>query len=233
MKEKVFRNVVVNFIIAFVVLGVFSITYLSVDTQVHANPDGAISRGNDSTKVSLMFNVYNGTEYIDDILRVLDANKVSATFFVGGSWIANNEETLQRIAHYGHEIGNHGYFRLDHSTLGAQRNREEILATHKLVQAMLNISMTNFSPPQGVFNKHTIQEANNLGYKTIMWTTDTQDWKEQDPELITKRATERLSGGDFILMQPTKATVQALPKILEAISTKGFKISMIREVVDN
>ena len=231
MKEKLFRNVLINFVIAFVVLGVFGITYLSVDTQVKANPDGAISRGNDAKKVSLMFNVYNGTQYIDDILSVLDASKITVTFFVGGSWVANNEETLQRISHYGHEIGNQGYFNQDHSTLSAQRNREEIVATHRLVQAILNISMTNFAPPSGVFNKHTISEASNFGYNTIMWTTDTQDWKDNDPNMIYKRATERMSGGDFVLMRPTKGTVEALPRILATIESKGFKVAAVRDVV--
>jgi len=231
LKEKVFRSVVINFIIAFVVLGVFGITYLSVDTPVRANPDGAISRGNDNSKVSLMFDVYSGTQYIDDILRVLDASKVSATFFVGGSWVANNEETLQRISQYGHEIGNQGYFNQDHSTLSAQRNREEIVATHRLVQAMINISMTNFAPPSGTFNKHTISEASNLGYNTIMWTVDTQDWKDDNVDMIVKRATDRLDGGDFILMHPTQSTVSALPKILDTIKDKGFGIVPIREVV--
>jgi peptidoglycan/xylan/chitin deacetylase (PgdA/CDA1 family) len=231
VKEKFFRQVLTNVIIAVVVLGVFGLTYFTVDTQARGNPDGAISRGSDSAKVSLMFNVYSGIEYLDDVLKVLDANKISATFFVSGSWVSGNEESLQRIAQYGHELGNGGYFRQDHSQLSAQRNREEISTTHQLVSALLNIQMTNFSPPFGVYNKYTISEATNLGYKTIMWTTDTQDWREQNGDIIFRRATERVKGGDFILMQPTKSTVQVLQRIVDAIRGKGFSIAPIREVI--
>jgi peptidoglycan/xylan/chitin deacetylase (PgdA/CDA1 family) len=231
VKEKLFRNVLTNVVIAVVVLSVFGITYLSVETPVRSNPDGAINRGNSTDKVSLMFNVYNGTEYIDDILKVLDTYKIVTTFFVGGSWVSNNEETLQRISHYGHELGNHGYFRQDHSTISAQRNREEIMATHKLVQAILNINMTNFAPPFGVYGKHTIQEASNLGYNTIMWSIDSLDQRDGDPNLILKRATERVSAGDFVLLHPTQATLQALPNIIQAIKTKGLLVAPVRELI--
>jgi peptidoglycan/xylan/chitin deacetylase (PgdA/CDA1 family) len=231
LKEKFFRNVITNVIIAVVVLGVFGLTYFTVDTQVRANPDGAISKGNDSKKVSLMFDVYQGTEYLDDVLRIFDDYKLSATFFVGGSWVADNEDSLQKISHYGHELGNHGYFNLDHSTLSSNRNREEIVATHRLVKAILNIEMKNFAPPSGVFNKFTIQEANNLNYNTIMWTVDTMDWRDQDANLIYRRATERVSGGEFILFHLTKATVESLPKIIDNLKGRGLGIVPIREVV--
>lgn len=75
--------------------------------------------------------------------------------------------------------------------------------------------MNLFAPPSGSFNNATLQAANELGYKTIMWTKDTIDWRDKDTDLITKRATVNVQGGDFILMHPTYNTSLALEQILD------------------
>ena len=69
--------------------------------------------------------------------------------------------------------------------------------------------------------------AESLNYKTIMWTRDTIDWRDQDEEIIFKRAIKDLSNGDLILMHPTPKTVQALTKILSYAINNGFEPSTV------
>lgn len=178
--------------------------------------ENVIYNGNtESNKVSLMINVYWGTEYIDDILSVLEEYGVKTTFFVGGQWVEKESEMLEKIIAGGHEIGNHGYFHKDQEYLNYDQNYEEIKVNHELVKSLTQLEMNLFAPPSGSFNKSTISSAKDLGYTVIMWSKDTIDWRDKDANTIFSRATNGVKGGDLILAHPTSETLKALPLILE------------------
>ena len=201
----------------------------SVSTSV--NPD--VIYGGDTTqnKVSFMINVYWGTEYIEDMLDVLDLYDVKTTFFVGGSWFAKNVDIAKEIYKRGHEIGNHGYNHKDHDKITEQQNYDEIYKTHLLIKANLGVEMDLFAPPSGAFNDTTINIAKSLNYKTIMWTHDTIDWRDKDTDLIVKRATKNLTNGDLILMHPTQNTLEALPLILAYSQNNGFESTTVSKTL--
>lgn len=181
----------------------------------YQNEDVIYNGNKDSNKVSIMFNIYWGTEYIEGILDTLDNYGVKTTFFVGGQWVEKEPEAFNKIILKGHEIGNHGYFHKDQEFLSYEQNYEEINVNHQLVKVNHNIEMNLFAPPSGSFNKSTLKSASDLGYKTIMWSKDTIDWRDKDANLIFSRATKNVSGGDLILAHPTDCTLKALPLILE------------------
>ncbi|MDD3831977.1 MAG: polysaccharide deacetylase family protein [Clostridia bacterium] len=213
--KKLFDFVIINGIIIVLIVVVAVMSFSGQSVSVFLNGDRAIYKGNtDSNYVSLMFNVYWGTEYITNILSVLERYGVKATFFIGGSWAEKNIDLLRTIADKGHEIANHGYFHSDCKTLGRQSIYDEIYVTHKLVQNTLGQTMTLFAPPSGSYNSLTLQVAQQLGYNTIMWSKDTIDWRDKDSALVYTRATKNVKGGDLILMHPTAHTLKALPDIL-------------------
>lgn len=201
----------------------------SVSTSV--NPDVIYSGDTTQNKVSFMINVYWGTEYIEDMLDVLDVYNVKTTFFVGGSWFAKNVDMAKEIYKRGHEIGNHGYNHKDHDKITEQQNYDEIHKTHLLVKANLGVEMNLFAPPSGAFNDTTINTAKSLNYKTIMWTHDTIDWRDKDTDLIVKRATKNLTNGDLILMHPTQNTLEALPLILAYSQNNGFEATTVTKTL--
>ena len=189
-----------------------------------------IYNGNrESNSVSLMFNVYENTKVVNGILDELKNQGVKATFFVGGCWADDNGETLKRIINEGHEIGNHGYFHKDHKKLSADANRQEIYLTGEIVKALSGAKPTLFAPPSGSFSNTTLQVADELGYKVIMWSKDTIDWRDSDKNLIVSRATKNLESGDFILMHPKEHTLSALPSIIEKIKGAGFNFYTVSQ----
>jgi hypothetical protein len=56
-----------------------------------------------------MFNVYQNTDQVYEILDILSDKDVKATFFVGGIWAQQNPDALLAIEQGGHEIGNDGF----------------------------------------------------------------------------------------------------------------------------
>ena len=194
-------------------------------TEVYYNGDRS------SKDVSLMVNVYWGEEYLDDMLAILQENNVKTTFFVGGVWAVKNADYLEKIKDGGHEIANHGYHHKDHNKISKQENINQINNTHKIIKQLVGVDMNLFAPPSGAYNKTTVECASSLGYKTIMWSRDTIDWRDQDENLIYSRAIKNAAGGDLILMHPTKATAAALPKIISYFQENGFNLTTVGQVL--
>lgn len=216
------------------IVGVIAV--FAVVAGINAIPTSAISGvyyngDKDSNNVSLMINVYWGTEFLDDMLDILDRYNVKTTFFIGGTWAVLNEEYLTKIYEKGHELANHGYHHKDHNKLDEEGNLNEISTTHTIIKELLGVEMELFAPPSGAYDKLTVSCANSLGYKTIMWTRDTIDWRDHDANLIYNRAIKNAGGGDLILMHPTQSTVEALPRIIEHLQAKGFNLTTVSQTI--
>lgn len=230
-KRKWLFSLVTNLIIVVMIFTVFGVCFLT-DSSVVVSSSGykAIYRGNENNKnVSLCINIYWGTEYVLDMLNILDEADAKATFFVGGTWASQNVDILKEIYSRGHEIANHGYYHKDHKLVDYARNVQEIDYTHKLVKELLGIDMKLFMPPSGSYGTQTLEAAENLGYTTIMWSKDTIDWRDKDTNLIYTRATKNLQNGDIILMHPTECTKNALKNILDFYKTAGFSAVTVSE----
>ena len=178
-----------------------------------------------------MINVYWGNEYIDPILDIFRDNNIKTTLFIGGSWAAKNTELLEKIFKDGHEIGNHGYNHKDHKSLSETSNKEEIYACNNLIKQLIGVDVSLFSPPSGSYSSITLSVANSLGLKTIMWTRDTIDWRDQNSALICSRALKNIQGGDLILMHPTAETLKALPDIINGIKSQGLLINTVTNTI--
>lgn len=182
-------------------------------------------------EVALMINVYWGTEYLDDMLQVLENHNAKGTFFVGGSWASKNSEYLEKMIEKGHEIGNHGYFHKDHAKLNYAQNESEIKSNNVLVNGLTGYKMTLFAPPSGSFNDITLKVAADLGMQTIMWSRDTIDWRDKDSSLVFSRATNKVTAGDMILMHPTAHTLAALGEILSFYEENNLTPVTVSQII--
>lgn len=138
--------------------------------------------------------------------------------------MAQYPEMLQKIVSFGHEIGNHGYYHKEHSKLDYEHNVNEIKACGKIVFEYTGVNMSLFAPPGGDFATDTLNAAHDSGYKTIMWSRDTIDWKDKDSEIVYTRATKGTDSGELILMHPTKHTSAALERIVKYYLDREFSI---------
>ena len=214
-----------------IVLMLSTLIFLAVNNAqaIKVQADSRVIYAGDTTKnnISFMINVYQGEEYVRNILDILDIYNVKTTFFIGGSWAVKNIDLIKEIYTRGHELGNHGFYHKDQDKLDYNNNFQEIKLCHEVVENNIGIEMSLFAPPSGAYSVKTVDAATNLNYKTIMWTHDTIDWRDQDADLIYKRATKDLSNGDLILMHPTKKTVEAMPNIISTAINSGFNPTIV------
>ena len=225
-KSRLKANIVIILMLSTLVfLTVNNAQALKVQADSLVVYSGDINKNN----VCFMINVYQGEEYVKNILDILDIYNVKTTFFIGGSWAVKNVDLIKEIYSRGHELGNHGFYHKDQDTLDFDENFQEIKMCHDVISKNLGIEMTLFAPPSGAYNITTVDAAASLNYKTIMWTHDTIDWRDKDENLIFSRATKNAGNGDLILMHPTECSVKALPKIISNLTERGFKLTTVTE----
>ncbi len=232
--EKSFKRVkvITNLCLSLIVIAILLVSFLPEKTMPMYGSDtfSAIYNGNrNKRQISIMINVYENKDVVNSMLDTLKKHDAKATFFVGGCWADDNAETLNRIVDEGHELGNHGYFHKDHKKLDYDANSQEISLTGKMVKALCGVELNLFAPPSGSFSENTLKCAYELGYRVIMWSKDTIDWRDKNESLVFKRATDNISNGDLVLMHPKQHTLNTLDKILTYYNDVGFKVVTVSQ----
>lgn len=225
-------KVATNAVLGVLVLSVGALCLYPLDETTYTSGDGAeIYRksSGDGVGVSLMFNVYWGTDEVSRILDILEKHDAKATFFIGGCWADDNVACLRDIYSAGHEIGNHGYFHKDHDKLTLAQNQREIADCNRFIELVLGQAPTLFAPPSGAYGNATLSACKQLGMKTILWSRDTIDWRDKDKNLIYTRATKNIQSGEFVLMHPMQATVDALDDILNYYQSQNLRAVTVGE----
>lgn len=221
---------ITNGVLAVVLIVLGCVCFFPTSAHVSSELEArVVRRGISDDGVSLMFNVYWGTEEVDGILTVLKTYGAQATFFLGGSWADDNADCVRRIAAAGHEIGSHGYFHRDHTSLGYDANVQEIAQSVQFLSLVSGRTVTLFAPPSGAYDENTVNAADALGLKTILWSKDTVDWRDKDADTCFLRATKDVAAGDLVLMHPMQHTLAALPRILERYREEGLRAVTVSE----
>ena len=227
-KRNIITAIISNVTIIVLIAILFSVCIPYNSSSAVSAP---VYRGDENKNaVSVMINVYEGSEYVEQILTILEEYNATCTFFVGGIWAEKNARLLNKMAEHA-EIGNHGYLHMDHATLSTQRNKEEIMLCHNLVKQLTGIDMKLFAPPSGSIGDNMLKVCEEYSYTVVMWSKDTIDWRDKDCDLITKRATSGVQSGDLILMHPTENTVKALPGILKYYKEKNLSVITVGELL--
>ena len=210
--------------------------YKEIKPKVDLQALGAypIYRGNPhKPMVSLMINVAWGDEFIPIMLKVLNKENVHATFFFDGSWLNKHLATAELIGKAGHELSNHAYSHKNMSQLSREKAITEIVKTQQLLENKLGVKNSLFAPPSGDFDDETVQIAQQLHLKTILWSIDTLDWMKPSPETIVAKVTKQLEPGAMILMHPTAASSMALESIIKEVKRRGFVVGTVSELISS
>lgn len=227
------RKTLISIIVVALVLIILLVGFLRLNRAKEVfNKDIYYQGSREEKIVAFACNIDWGNEYIGDMLDIFHDNKIKISFFPTGRWAEENRDLLLKIYRAGHEIGNHGYSHLDYDKLDYDGNYKEIAKAHKVIEGIIDESPKYFAPPSGAYNEFTIQAARNLGYKTILWSIDTIDWREDShKDLIVSRVIEKIHKSAIVLMHPTDETRKALPEIINKLYEMGYKIGRISDII--
>ncbi|MGT2925771.1 polysaccharide deacetylase family protein [Streptococcus cuniculipharyngis] len=161
-------------------------------------------------------------------LAILEDYKVKATFYLVGQNIAGNENLLKQMKKAGHEIGNHSWDHSDLSKMSLDQVKASLGATSDAVKEVLGQGTKTMRPPYGASND-IVRAATAL--PPVMWTVDTYDWQNKNPDMILQNVKEGLQPGSVILMHDIhQSTIDALPAVLDYLISQGYKFVTISEL---
>ena len=160
------------------------------------------------------------SQYTSQLLDVLGAANVHATFFVVGREIAAHTDEIAREAAQGNEIGNHTWSHADLTKLSAEAASAELTRTADAVQAITGVRPTLVRPPYGAYDQAVDQL---VGGPEILWNVDPRDWEDPDTAAVTQRVIDAAKPGAIVIMHDVRGTtVAAIPAILEGLLAKGL-----------
>ncbi|NKJ44283.1 glycosyltransferase [Novosphingobium sp. SG720] len=191
-------------------------------------------------QVALTFDDGPDPRWTPQILAILKAHGVPATFFVTGSNALGEAGLLRAILGQGSELGNHSTTHPDLDRMGNRAVVLEINATQALVESYTGRSMRLFRAPYlGDADPGTAAElrvpriAAGLGYLTVGLNVDPLDWTGADAATLVARTVAQVESGDshearqIVLLHDSggdrSATVRALPQIIAQLQARGYR----------
>lgn len=187
-------------------------------------------------RVALTFDVTWSDTEVAEVLQILAAEKVRATFFVSHHWAANHPDLLLRMDAAGHEIGTLGFRMADPTALKPEELETELRLTQGLLARTLGRPARLYRPYGGRWNPAVLEAAARSGLQTVVWSVDAGEMTAPPPppREIARRVTARLQAGDVIRIQASgfaTTTAEALPAILRALRDRGLQPGTVSELV--
>lgn len=187
----------------------------------------------DGPYIAITFDDGPNPETTNKLLKMLEQRGIKATFFVLGSRAVQSPEILKQMVAQGHEIGNHSWSHPILPKVGVAEADRQITQTSDAIEKITGKKPIYLRPPYGAMSaslrKH-IEDKYDLTF--IYWSVDTLDWKNKNPDKIYELTMKQIGPGGIILahdIHPT--TVQAMPKVLDALLARGFKFVTVSELV--
>ncbi len=181
--------------------------------------------------VALTVNVDWGEEFLPDMLKICETNGVVLTFFVTGRWAAQFPDLVRAMAAAGHEIGNHGYAHPHPDGLSVEGNMRDIQLAEDILRGITGSKPHLYAPPYGERGESVLKAARSLGYRTILWSADSLDWKYRDERTIIERVRRAVDPGGIVLLHPTAATAAALPTLIDDLAAMGLQIVTVSRLL--
>ncbi len=167
-----------------------------------------------------------------EILDVLAERGVPGTFFVIGQQVEKYPALARRIVDEGHEIGNHSYSHPIYLYRRGSETRRQLANTQEIIREATGVKPRFARPPCGVRTPAYFAAARELGLTTIQWSVAGFDWKDLAASEIAEKVVAGAGPGAIILLHDgdsenkssRRATAEALPLMIDAMTAKGLKI---------
>jgi peptidoglycan/xylan/chitin deacetylase (PgdA/CDA1 family) len=157
------------------------------------------------------------------LLDILAARKVKATFFLVGRNVQEFPHLVRREAAEGHELANHSYSHADLGRSSGSKVTSELVRTQQAIQKAAGVTPTLMRPPYGSTDKQVARVTKKLGLAQVLWTVDPLDWQVRNTKRVERKVIGGTRSGTIVLMHdihPT--TVAAVPLIIDRLAAQGY-----------
>ena len=165
------------------------------------------------------------TNYLLDNLDKYDAK---VTFFVLGSRVENNKETIKRAYLEGNDIGSHTYNHRNLNLLSDSALMNEMKQANEAIKDVIGKMPSLLRPPYGNLTSHG-KEITNMNI--ILWNIDPLDWKYRDKNRVANEIIEHAHDGAIVLVHDIyKSSVEGALLAMEELQKEGYAFVTITEM---
>jgi peptidoglycan-N-acetylmuramic acid deacetylase len=192
--------------------------------------------GSDEKVVYLTFDAGYENGNVEKTLDVLKEHDVKGAFFILSNLINENPDLIVRMADEGHLICNHTSKHPDMTRIADMQAFESELKNleHLCYEKTGKEVSEYFRPPEGKFNRQTLEFAKNLGYKTIFWSFAYADWdnnKQMSEAKAKEKILSNMHNGAIILLHPTSSTnAKILGDVISELKSNGYRFGTLEEL---
>lgn len=188
---------------------------------VHLGGFGVYTKGKRSNGIALTFDDGPDPEHTPQLLDLLAAYQVKATFFVLGSKAEKYPELILRIHREGHLIGIHNYVHWANALMTPKKVRKQLHDSVKAIEDIIGLKPIHYRPPWGIINIFDLFLLKR--FHMVLWSLMVGDWRSNGgKERIRKKLLYKLNNNDIILLHDSGQTFgadhNAPSYMLEALS---------------
>lgn len=194
-------------------------------------------RGNE---IALTFDDGPSDPWTGRLLDVLAQTGTPAAFFVLGINANRHPGLLKRMVTEGHLVANHSYSHSPYASLTG-RLFDEVVRTDEVIHNATGLWPRFARPPYGHKTPWFLHSLRRTGRVPVMWNVAAADWRARDPEALARSVTRRARPGGIVLLHDgdgaspkadRRVTVAAVPRIVEQLRQRDFKLVSLPTLLD-
>ncbi len=183
--------------------------------------------------VALTFDDGPSPIYTPQVLQILVADHVPASFQIIGQNGAAYPDLLRQEAADGMSLANHTWTHVDLTTLAPSGWAGQVVQTNSLLQSITGHPVRCLRPPYGYTDSAVVAQLGQRGLAELYWDVDPSDYLRPGASVIAERVLSALHPGAIVIMHDgggdRSQTVSALPAIISGIRAAGYQIVPVCE----
>jgi cellulose synthase/poly-beta-1,6-N-acetylglucosamine synthase-like glycosyltransferase/peptidoglycan/xylan/chitin deacetylase (PgdA/CDA1 family) len=180
------------------------------------------------------------TEWTEEILDILRARQVRATFFVLGARAAARPDVVRRMYAEGHEVGVHTFTHSNMANVGPQRARRELDPSQLAIAAatghttnLLRLPYSSMVADLSFSEWQAVRRAEN--YRVVYADLDTKDWERPGVEAIVRAGLPEHGKGAVVMLHDgggdRSQTVRAVDLLITELRHHGYTFDTVTSAV--
>lgn len=197
---------------------------------------GGYFLGDDEKVIYLTFDAGYENGNVEKILDVLKSEEVPGAFFILENLVERNTELVKRMVEEGHTVCNHTAKHKDMTKTTTKEDfASELEAMERIYKDKTGYDMAKFyRPPEGKLSEQNLAWADELGYKTILWSYAYADWdnnNQMNSEKAVAKLIEGTHNGEVLLLHPTSSTnAEILERLIKEWKSMGYRFGTLDEL---
>ena len=173
------------------------------------------------------------------VLDILKARGIKATFFCIAAKVKSHPELAKRMVDEGHHIENHSMMHRHYfSVMGLNRIKNELAFAQQVIEDVSGRRPQFFRAPAGLRNPLLDPVLQKLDLRLVSWTRRGFDTRVNDAQKVTKRLLNNAKAGDILLLHDGNAArdnngrpviLDVLPQLIDALTRQKLQFVRLEE----